>query len=194
MSVGSSDIVQKLSAAAQQINSVYQQGIIRTISAAAQALGSSLVRGGDAFSDFKNTVLNIIGDIAIQIGQTLVGVGIGIENLKLALATLSGGAAIAAGLALIAFGGLLKSLGGGVGATGGGVAGGGVAGADISSPSFNGGESPISSANDARTPKTEVVVNVNGDVLGDESSGRKIVELINSAFDTSGVNLREGIV
>ena len=45
-----------------------------------------------------------------------------------------------------------------------------------------------------RTTEERIVLNVNGDILGDESSGRKLVELINSAFDTSGVELRQGLV
>lgn len=194
LKANNAEAVADLSKTAQQINSIYQQGIIKTISASAQALGAALVRGSDAFGDFKNVVLGIIGDTAIQIGSTLVGIGIGIESLKTALATLSGGAAIAAGLALIALGGALKSLSGaGITANPVTTAATSVAGADISTPTETGG-SAIAETTEARTPRSEVIVNVNGDILGDESSGRKIVELINSAFDASGVNLRTGIV
>lgn len=51
----------------------------------------------------------------------------------------------------------------------------------------------ITEPSNIRSPQGTVIVNVDN-VLGDESSGRKIVELINSAFDASGVNLRTGIV
>jgi len=50
------------------------------------------------------------------------------------------------------------------------------------------------SENLQRATEERIVLNVNGDILGDESSGRKLVELINSAFDTSGVELRQGLV
>lgn len=187
---GASTMVAKLSAAAVSINSIYQQGILKTISAGAQALGASLVKGGAAFGDFSNLVLNIIGDMAIQIGTTLVGVGIGIDALKLALGSLTGGPAIAAGLALIAIGGLLKSLSsGGASAGGGGV----VAGVDSSNPG-GGGESPISNAAQERKPAGELVVNINGDILGDEGSGQRLAQLLNAAFDSSGINLRQGII
>lgn len=191
---GSQEIVEKLSQAAIQINQIYQQGIVKTISAAAQAIGASLVRGGAAFDDFKNVVLGIIGDIAIQIGTTLVSVGLGIDSLKLALGTLTGGVAIAAGLALIAVGGLLKSLsGGGISVSGGGGTGGGVS-ADTGGGIDLIGDGSTRSAEESRQLKPELVVNINGDVLGDEASGRKLIDLMNSAFDTSGVNLREGVV
>lgn len=187
---GASSMVTELSKAAVQINSIYQQGILKTISAGAQALGASLVKGGAAFSDFSNIVLNIIGDMAIQIGTTLVGVGLGIESLKLALGTLTGGPAIAAGLALIAIGGLLKSLSSGGAAT----ASGGAAGVDLSTPGGGGGESPISGAAQERKPAGELVVNINGDILGDEGSGQRLAQLLNAAFDASGINLRQGII
>lgn len=183
----------KLSAAAQQINAIYQNGILKTISASAEAIGASLIKGGDAFGDFKNTVLGIIGDMAIQIGQTLIGVGIGIENLRTSLATLTGVGAIAAGLALVAIGGLLKSLSGVKGNVSNGSPG-VAAGVDISNPTSGGDQSPISTAESGRSTTGSVVVNISGDILGDEASGNRIVQLINSAFDTSGVNLRQGIV
>lgn len=187
-------MVKELSKAAQQINKSFQEGILKTISVSAQALGASLIKGGSAFSDFRNLVLNIIGDMAIQIGTTLVGIGIGIDQLKLALGTLTGGVAIAAGLALIAVGGLIKSLGaGGISATGPADAGGGFG---VSSGGGGFGFTPdeISSATEERKPKEGLVVNVNGDILGDENSGKRLVDLMNAAFDANGVSLRQGLV
>lgn len=45
-----------------------------------------------------------------------------------------------------------------------------------------------------RAPQQGLVVNINGDILGDENSGKRLVDLMNSAFDTSGVSLRQGLV
>lgn len=45
-----------------------------------------------------------------------------------------------------------------------------------------------------RKPGEGLVVNVNGDILGDEASGRRLVDLMNAAFDASGVSLRQGLV
>lgn len=192
--VGTQETVTKLSDAAIKINGIYQDGILKTISASAQALGQSLVKGSAAFGDFKNVVLGIIGDIAIQIGTTLVGIGIGIENLKLALGTLSGGVAIAAGLALIAVGGALKALsGGGISVSTPTAVGGATApGADLGGTTPINGE--IGNTTETRQPKTDISVVFNGDILGDENSGRKLIELMNSAFDATGVTLRDGVV
>lgn len=176
--------------AADAINKAYQQGIVNTISVAAQAIGSSLVKGGKAFDNFKNQVLNIIGDMAIQIGTTLVGIGIGIDAIKLSLTTLSGGTAIAAGLALIAIGGLLKSLSTG-GGEGSGVAAGSVGGGGSN---VGGGEfAAISPDQDATRAKGTVVnVNVAGNVLDRRESALEISKIIQEQFDVNGQVIAQG--
>lgn len=77
--------------------------------------------------------------------------------------------------------------------------GGGGASSNFSQPSGGGiasqpGEvTNITEPSNIRSPQGTVVVNIDN-VLGDEGSGKKIVDLINSAFDSSGVNLRTGVV
>lgn len=74
---------------------------------------------------------------------------------------------------------------------GGGVS---VSGAGASNPTGADTLPTQPTESETRQVKPELVVNINGDVLGDEASGRKLIDLMNSAFDTSGVNLREGVV
>jgi hypothetical protein len=168
------------------INQAIQNGILKTVSAAAERLGASLVKGGDAFADFQAVVLNIIGDIAIQIGTTLVGIGLGIEAIKASILTLSGGTAIAAGLALIALGGLLKSLsgGGGASADAGGSGGGGIA----STPAEGGIFTPDEDE-PAQKPGQQVVVNVQGNILDRRQTGLELAEVIRESFESQGTTI-----
>jgi hypothetical protein len=168
------------------INQAIQQGILKTVSSAAERLGASLVKGGDAFADFRAVVLGIIGDIAIQIGGTLVGIGLGIEAIKASILTLSGGTAIAAGLALIALGGLLKSLSGGgssssadVGGSGGGIA---------TSPAEGGIFTPDDDQK-PQTPGQSVVVNVQGNILDRRQTGLELAEVIRESFESQGTTI-----
>jgi hypothetical protein len=176
--------------AAEAINKSFQQGIVNSISAAAQALGSSLVKGGKAFDNFKNLVLNIIGDMAIQIGSVLLGIGIGIDSIKLSLTTLTGGFAIAAGLALIAVGGLLKSLSSGD--TGSLGVGGGV-GTSAGGPSVGGGEFGAIAPDLAQKERGTVVnVNVEGNILDRRETGLEIANIIQEQFDVNGNLIAQG--
>lgn len=176
--------------AADSINKSFQQGIVNTISAAAQAVGASLVKGGKAFDNFKNLVLNIIGDMAIQIGSTLIGIGIGIDAIKLSLGTLTGGFAIAAGLALVAVGGLLKSLSSG---DSGSLGVGGGVGTPAGGPSVGGGEfGAIAPDLVQRERGTVVNVNVEGNILDRRETGLEIANIIQEQFDVNGNVIAQG--
>ena len=167
------------------INKMILNGLKNAAIAGVAAIGGALVRGENAFSAFGSAVLGIIGDMAIQIGSTLVSIGLGIDALKGSLLKLSGGAAIAAGFALIALGGALKALssGGGVAAPsagGGGVAGGGI------QPTPEDIVGPSPEDNELKSPNTEVVVNVQGNVFDRKETGMEIVNAIREHFDSEG--------
>jgi hypothetical protein len=167
-----------------EVDKAIGQGVVRVISTAMQAVGASLIKGGQAFNGFLKVVLGIIGDMAIQIGTTLIGIGIGIEAIRTSLATLSGGFAIAAGLALIAVGGLLKSLsGGGAGAgadasAGGGGGTGGDTGAIAASTAVDDDK--------AAREKQAVVVNIQGSVFDTDETGLRIATIVNESIDKQG--------
>ncbi len=162
-----------------------QNALVSVTVASAAAIGKALVKGGDAWEGFKNTILGIVGDLAISIGTVLIGIGLGIEALKVSLMTLSPAAALGAGLALVTIGAGLKALSGAAepSSAGGGVAVGG--GSDITSPV---GESPVSSFEPVG-PKTNIAVNIQGDVLDSQETSLRIVDLLNSAFDQQGVTV-----
>lgn len=153
------------------------------------AFGKAVAEGENALDAFVNSLLASLGQMAVQVGSQFI-----LQGIAYSLAGLPNGPAlIGAGAALAAFGGILSSVGGKSASPVASVATGGGITPTEGGIDFSNGEE-INNTVEARAPRSEVIVNVNGDILGDESSGRKIVELINSAFDASGVNLRTGIV
>jgi hypothetical protein len=174
------DMEAKIAAASAKISQILQQGVMKAVSGSIQMIGASLVKGGNAFADFGKMVLGILGDMAIQIGETLIGIGLGIEKLKIALGTMSGAVAIAAGFALIALGGALKAMsGGGLG----GIAGGGGGGVTpvVAEPAEIVGQEDI----EERKPKTEVVINVEGNVYNGREQAQIMAETLQEYFDTN---------
>ena len=176
-----------------QIVQATQQALVSTVSAGVQAIGASLVQGGGAFSNFRNTVLGIFGDLLINIGQGIIAASQAIQALATALSNPLTGAlgGIAGGLALIAIGGLLKSLAGTT-ATSSAPAptfSGGVTDVGGEEPEFN---QPIGDQERERRADTSVQVVINGDVLDSDESGSRIISLINEAFDKKGVTIRRG--
>ena len=184
----------------QKVTTAVQGVLVSGISAGVQQLGAALQQGVDAGDAFKNALLSIFGDLLIAIGTQVVATSKVIATLAAALANpFSAPVALAAGLALIAAGGFLKS-----------AAGGGGQGPTIpTTPAFSGvqiapetgttvsPESPDSSqvTDDQVTsdPSTQVVVNVQGDILDGEETGLRIVDVLNSAFDTQGVQVKRGV-
>jgi len=154
-------------------------------------LGASLVQGASAFSNFKNTVLNLVGDLLINIGQSIVFTGQAIDSLRASLTSLFGGFAVAGGLALIALGGALKASAGGAltaSATSGGTS-------DLGVGATQEELTQTASADLERGPNTVINVAFEGDVIGDSAdTGSRIVSLINDAFDKQGVVLRQQTV
>jgi hypothetical protein len=151
------------------------------------AFGTAIVNGTNAMDAFINSLLASLGQMAVQMGSMFIA-----QGLAYLYAGLPNGAAlIGAGSALAVVGGVLSGLGGGsapqssgVGAAGGGASFGG--GIEIS-------PTEVADATDARNVSEGIVINVNGDILGDESSGKRLVDLMNAAFDSSGVSLRQGL-
>lgn len=182
----------------QQLASFISSAFVGTISAGLQRLGAALIVGQEAFGDFRSVILNIIGDLLIQVGQGLLVQGLAIEALAVALATLlpgAGLAAAAAGAGLIVAGGAIKAAAGGGGGGGGGVAGSAPVGdtgqAVTGAPQPVTNEPGISDAalNAEREPTTQIAVNVQGDVLDSEESGLRIVDILQNAFDKNGAVL-----
>lgn len=156
------DLTTRLS---MQIGQAVNNGIANTITNAVGAAVKALRAGENGFSAFAKAALATIGDLAVQLGQTLIASGIGIEALKV----LGGGAAIAAGIALVAIGTLLKSS---------------VGGADTSAAGGSAVTPPLSDLqpggiSDGLTePQTGVQINIEGNIFDSDATGLRIANIL----------------
>lgn len=149
----------------QQIGQAVNNGIANTIANSVSSVVEALRTGQNAFGAFAKAALATIGDLAVQLGQTLIASGIGIEALKV----LGGAAAIAAGIALVAVGSLIK------GASGGGA------------PNPSGGSSvtppladltPGGISDNFNEPGSRVNVTIEGNVFDSDETGLRIADIL----------------
>lgn len=159
----------------------FQQTLGKGIAGAVQNIVSSLLKGQNAFQNFGKFILGLIGDFAIQVGTTVIAAGIAYRSLG----DFTGTSPIIFGAALVALGTILKTLAGAGGgedlaAGGGGGGGGGVAGAPT------GGGFATQAQQIASQAGTNVVVNVQGNVLDRRESGLEIAQVIQQYFDNNG--------
>lgn len=174
---------ESMKATAIELANVMKQNLVRGISGGIQNIVNSLAAGENAFANFGKFIMQTMGDMAIQMGQTLIGAGVGIESLK----ALGGSAAIAAGAGLVALGAIMKSMAGGGGQT--------------RSTSSTGGNNfaqtePIGMLSDPqqtqqREERSSINLTIQGDVLDSEESGMRISKLLSDAGAKTGVVLRD---
>ena len=158
----------------QQIGQAVNNGIANTIANSVSSVVDALRTGQDAFGAFAKAALATIGDLAVQLGTTLIASGIGIEALKV----LGGAAAIAAGIALVAVGTLIK------GASGGGA------------PSPTGGSSvtppladlePDGISDSLQGDQSRVQVTIEGNVFDSEETGLRVAEILKDQMFNNAV-------
>lgn len=153
-------------------------GIVNTV----QKTVLALKNGENAFSAFGKAVLDLFGDLAIQIGTFFIAAGIA----KTALFTdFTGGQTIAAGVALVAIGTIMKSLFGGSGSS---ATTGGGAGTISESPTET-ATSNLANAEDIKEKTTKVEINVAGTVLDPISVGRQISQILSDTFEATGTKV-----
>lgn len=159
--------------------------LVKGTSLAVQHFTNGLLRGEVGFKEFGQAVAGMLGDMSIQMGETLIASGIGIEALK----SLGGAAAIAAGVGLIALGTILKSFSGGKG----GAQGSGAGGAPVEAAGSDtvGGpiETLVEDEDDEPTAiekQQQVQLVVQGDVLDSEETGTRLLNILNEEFDSKG--------
>jgi hypothetical protein len=170
------------------LGQIFNQGISNTVAGGIQNIVTSLAQGENAFESFGKFLFGVLGDIAIQLGTTIIMSSKAIAALKLAVMSPFGGAAAAglgAGIALVALGTLLKSLGGGGGSTG-------VPSSGPVQPVSEGGTGTFPTVTDQSVEDRgpQVTVNIQGNVLDRKESGLELVKVLNSAFKDQGLRLR----
>jgi hypothetical protein len=173
---------------AKTVSTALINGLGTGVSSAFSAFGAALVKGENAMAAFGKAILGVIGDVAINLGNSFIAQGIA-HSLN-PLTPGAGAGLIGAGAALSLLGGAIKALGsGGVGATSQ-PTGGGVAAAPTTEAV--GGETVAAAEPEVleeRVAGTAVNVNIQGDVLDSEQTGLRIVDMLNDAFDKQGVVL-----
>lgn len=181
------DVARDMKTTFKDIGNAAIQGMGSAVTQGFAAVGEALVKQENALEAFGKAFLGIIGDLAIQLGQSFILQGI--ANSLNPLTPGSGVGLIAAGAALAAFGGALKaSVGGGGGASG---AAGGAGSSNLNGPSqlISVGEEDFD-----REPKVkEVNVIVQGNMLNTRESAVAIAELLNDSFDKEGIKIRGAV-
>lgn len=157
------------------------------------AIGKALVKGQDIFAAFAGAMISAIGQACLQMGAAYLLMGIA------RVATSYG--ADATGWELIGVGAGMSVLGGALMAIGDGMSGSGSSAGSAPSTDTSGGGgggssgssgSPISGdpSQQAQSQKTAVQVNIQGSVFDSQETGLRIVELVNSAFNTQGATVQ----
>ncbi len=172
----------------REIGAMAKITMVNGIGSSFAAFGQALAKGEDAMAAFGKSLLGVLGDIAIQMGQMFIWQGLGFSANPLMPG--AGAGMVAADIGLSILGGVLKGLaGGGGGSTGNASAssGGGLAtGGDAMGNTFT---SPV--AGDARiNPNTVINFTIQGDVLDSDNTQNRIVQLLNDAIDTKGAVVR----
>ncbi len=161
---------------AKAFGQTFAVGITKSI----QSVVSAVAKGQNAFEALGKSLLNLVADLAISIGQFVVALGVA----KLAAEALPGGATIAAGLGLIAIGTILKAVAGSgfSGGAGAGESSGATGSADFASADIS---------NDEELDKgTAVTVNVEGTVLDPIGVGQQIAEILDETFNAGASTVR----
>lgn len=166
------------------------QAMFNTIGNAAgqafAAFGRAIAEGSNALEAFGKSLLNSLGQAAIQMGSLFILQGIAYTWAGLA----NGPTLIAAGAALAAAGGIL-AVSAGTGPKSGGT-GGGTAGSDIGSPiASNTINEPIAIQDTiAQTPQTSVSVTIQGNVLDRRETGLEIARILEEQFAEQGLVIK----
>ncbi len=174
---------QKMKGNANELSKVFLNFAVRGIGNAFTRIGQAIASGGNALQAFADGVKAVFGDLANALGDYYIKQGVA----RLAVGEPGGAAAIAAGAALKVLGGAL-----GGSATTSATAGGG-GGIGVGTGGFQDlGTSQITEARaDRPEPDTNLVVNINGDVLDGQETGNRIVDVLGDTFSKEGVVLRD---
>lgn len=167
----------------KQVASTFASGMTNAFA----SVGKALVEGNNAFGAFGKAILQMLGNVAIQMGQFYIAAGIAALFLNPA----QGAGMIAGGAALGVLGGVLQALGGGGSSAAGSTTSSGVSAASASFVSGSNEDLFAQTTEQEREKaKTGVTINVQGNILDRRETGLELAEILNSAFDTNGTLVR----
>lgn len=167
----------------KSMNQGFRNGIARATSAGIQMITQALITGQFSFENFGKSIVGILGDMAIQIGEMAIATGITMTFLK----ALSPGQAIAAGAALIAIGKIMKSFSGGAGGPSSSMAS-PVAPVGDTSVGTVGPLGPNLAESEPEAIERQQVVQltVQGSIFNTEETSKQIIDILNDEFDNQG--------
>ena len=151
------------------------------------AMGAGAMGFSDVLKTASQAIFGSIADMIITEGKANIATGLG----RIFKGDPTGPALLGQGLAMTALGGFIRAKAGGGGSdgpspTGGGGGGGATAPTNVP-PQF--GPEVL----EETEPRTQINVNIEGNVLDSRSSSLQIVELINEAFNRDGVIVEQGV-
>src|SRR5690606_1762876 len=156
---------------------------IRGFGNAFQNIGAALAQGKNAMQAFTDAVKGAFGDLASAIGDYYIKLGIA----KIAAYDPGGPATLAAGAALKVLSG---ALGGGSISSGTAGSGGGPSTGNAGTQNLQTGQITETRA-ERPEADTNLVVNIQGDILDGQDTGRRLVDVLNDSFGKNGVVLRD---
>jgi hypothetical protein len=181
-------VVNSFALTAKKLAEIYNNGVVNLISQGVQTIVTNLAKGKNAFEGLLKTIGSIFGDMLIQIGTTVLLAGVGMEAIRASIVGLTGGPAIFAGIALIAAGALLKALSGGGGESASTTVPAGPGGVP-SNPDVVGS---VDQPEQDRNRKSEVKIEVQGNILDRKETGLEIASVLQEYFDTQDGILARG--
>lgn len=174
-------------ASVRAANQIIVNAMTNAISQGIQRVATSLAKGQSIFEGFGTWIVQLFGDLAIQLGQFYVAQGLA----QLALLSANPAATISTGAALIALGALLKGF------FAGGLGGGSKVAAVGAQPGPGQFTTPTDLAKpedidqERQAPKTNVQVVVQGSLVQQEELGEFITRTLNESFGKQGVTLTD---
>lgn len=165
----------------QQLKNTFAAGLTNSFA----AMGKALVKGENLLDAFAQSMLGVLGDMALQMSTFFMAQAIA---LMFSVGGAPQGAALmAAAVGLAVVGGVLKALSGGGGGAGGASSATPASAADIGGSNLGGG---FSSREERVSPQTGVQVIVQGNILNTRESALEIAQVLNDSFDTNGTFIR----
>lgn len=105
------DVADRMIRSAESISNSINQSVNAAVAGSAEIIGEMLVMGA-SFDQIGKTIgiflLDTLGNLMMQVGESAIAVGLAIEGIKDALMSLNPAVALAAGIALVALGAAVK--------------------------------------------------------------------------------------
>lgn len=183
---------------AKQLGATMQQTFDTGLTNSFSAMGAAIAKGQNAFEAFGFAIIGVLGDMALQAGAFFLSLGIAKAIASLGTDP-SAYALIAAGAGLSILGGALKAVAG-MGGGGAPVAvgpappppgGGGLAASSVGAVTETSAAS-TELAGEPRERQSQVIVQIQGNVLDRRETGLEIAEILNDTLRSSGQTVIRG--